>query len=169
MGQMGDDDQLSELNSWVHWTRKLVGYRAEAADFLQRARSQLPTHDSDLELLCELWSVADQHDVTICTALTSFDEALRQAPTEIDVTRGVELDAHHEGEMPLIYRCTWALDWPDSSWVSVVLSGRQLSGAIELEVRDSSGATRQVDIPVRNPADLYEAMGRAFFRTAPGG
>ena len=61
----------SSLGRWVDRTSRMVGYRDEALDFLERAGRQLPVFESDIGLVCRLWSVADEHDELVCRASRS--------------------------------------------------------------------------------------------------
>ena len=145
----------------------MAGYRDEAADFLRRAASTLPALESDLELVCRLWAAADELDALVCDALTAFDDALFDAPGELDTTRGAEpappdAQAPYAGES-LAYTCDWTIVRPESRRTSVALSADQLSGRLSLEVRDPTGRTQPIPFPLADPSQLYETLALAFF------
>ena len=81
-------DSGSEIDVWVDRARRMVEYRAEAMDFLRRVGSMLPAAGTDVELVCRLWTAADEYDVTICEAVQRFDVAIFDVPGEIEITRG---------------------------------------------------------------------------------
>ncbi len=159
--------QSAELESWVDRTRRMVGYRDEALDFLGRASEQVPVFESDVGLVCRLWAVADEHDEILCRALTEFDSALFESPGELDITRGVETRPVSEEESGAVFLCTWAIVRPGQERVSCVLYGEQLTGAVGMEIQDSHGLARPVPFPV-TPSDLYEALSDSFFGLGAG-
>lgn len=151
------------LRTWVDRTRRMVGYRDEALDFLRRAGSQVPVFESDVELVCRLWAIADEHDEIICRALTEFDAALFDPVGELDITRGVETRPISGDESSVIFLCTWSVMRPGGISVSCVLYGEQMTGAVGLEVRDDGGSSHPLPFPIAEPSDLYEALSDSFF------
>ena len=152
-----------ELRYWVQRVHRMSDYRVEALDFLRRAGSTLPTTESDLALICGLWAVADEHDVAICDALTSFDSALFQVSGDLDITRGVEVEPTPGEVDSLIYQCSWSINRPETLGTSVVLAAHQASGRLTLEVRDADAHRRQVGFPIDGRSELYEALAQSFF------
>ena len=141
----------------------MTEYRAEAADFIRRAGSLLPAVDADVELVCRLWSVADEYDAYICEAMQKFDDAVFETKGELEITRGAEPITTPEGNVTLSYICTWTLARPDSQSASVVLTADQISGRLTFEIRESSGAARTIGFPIEEDERLYEALTSSFF------
>ena len=154
------------LELWVNRTRRMVGYLDEALDFLGRAGDQFPVLDSDVGLVCRLWSVADEHDEIICRALTSFDSDLFETAGELDITRGVEARPTPEQESRLIFLCTWSIARPEQARVSCVLYAEQFTGSISLEVRDSGDSSYPLPFPITDSSDLYRILSDSFFGLA---
>ena len=159
-------DQSAELETWVNRTRRMVDYLDEALAFLGRAGNQFPVLESDVELVCFLWAVADEHDEIMCRALTSFDSGLFEAAGELDITRGVETRPAPEQESHIIFLCTWSMVRPEQDWVSCVLYSEQLTGSVGLEVRDSRGSSHPLPFPITDSSDLYKTLSDSFFRLA---
>ncbi len=151
------------IEPWLDRVRRMAEYRAEAADFLQRASSILPTAEADLELVCRLWSIADEYDTFICEALQKFDGTVFGTPGELDITRGAEPVTTPGGDDALLYLCTWTLARPDSQSTSVVLAADQLSERLDFEVRDSTGTVRSIGFPIGEDERLYDALTSSFF------
>ena len=157
------DDAMSGIDDWLNRARRMVGYHAEASDFLNRAASALPVADTDVELVCRLWTAADEHDVPICDALQSFDEALFDVPGQLEITRGAEPTSPRGDSSDLAYMCTWSLVRPEGHGISVVLAADQSSGQLKFEVRDANGEIRSIGFPLDSPSDLYETLTYSFF------
>ena len=158
-----NDDSRSEINIWLGRARRMVGYREEATDFLRRASSMLPATEADVELVCQLWATADEHDTSICEALQRFDETLFDVPGQLEITRGAEPTLGLDNSEGLAYLCTWALVRPDGLGTSVVLAADQASGRLNFEVRSSDDTDRSIGFPIGNPGDLYEPLTHSFF------
>ena len=141
----------------------MVEYRAEAMDFLRRVGSMLPAAGTDVELVCRLWTVADEYDVTICEAMQRFDVAIFDVPGEIEITRGAEPVATSDSGEGVVYLCTWTLVRSEVHSTSVALLADQVTGRLDLEVRDADGGRRSIGFPLRSPSDLYENLARSFF------
>ena len=156
------------LGLWVDRTSRMVGYRDEALDFLERAGGQLPVFESDIGIVCRLWAVADEHDEILCRALTEFDAVLFESAGELDITRGVETRPTSENESRVVFLCTWSVVRPESLSVSCVLYGEQLTGAIGLEIRDYRGASHPAPFPISDPTELYKTLSDSFFELAIG-
>ena len=156
------------LGAWIVRTNRMVGYREEALDFLERAGSQLPVFESDVGLVCRLWVVADEHDELICRALTEFDSAVFDVAGELDVTRGAEMRPDPENGSHAVFLCSWSVIRPDRQSVSCILYGEQLTGAIGLEIRDHHGFSRSVPFPITNSTELYATLSDSFFGLAAG-
>ena len=154
------------LETWVDRTRRMVGYRDEALDFLRRASARVPVFESDVALVCRLWAVADEHDEIICRALTEFDSALFETAGELDITSGVETRPVSEDESGVAFLCTWAIARPEGERVNCVLYGDQATGSVGLEVLDSRGVSYPLPFPLAEPSALYEALSEAFFALA---
>jgi hypothetical protein len=157
------DDSGSNIDIWVDRVRRMVEYRAEATDFLRRASSILPAVDSDVELVCLLWTVADEHDVAICDALQRFDEELFEVPGQLEITRGAEPISTRDDREGLRYLCTWALFRSEEHSTSVVLAADRATGRFDLEVRDFDGSGRSIVFPPGNSSELYESLAHSFF------
>ena len=163
----GNRDEAN-LRAWIDRTRRMVGYRDEALDFLRRAAAQLPVLESDVGLVCRLWAVADELDETICGALTEFDSVLFESACELDITRGVETNPASENDSRVMYLCAWSAARPDGRRVSCALYGDQLSGEICLEARGSDGTSRAIPYPISDMSELYETLSDSFFNLAAG-
>ena len=161
---MTHDSSNSEIETWVDRARRMVDYREEATDFLRRASSMLPVVESDVELVCRLWTAADEYDVSICDALRRFDQALFDVPGQLDITRGAEPTSTRDDGEGLAYLCSWTLMRPEADGMSVALMADQLTGRFSFEVRDSNGDARTVAFPIGCPSELYEALTHGFFR-----
>ena len=161
-------EQSAELETWVDRTRRMVGYREEALDFLKRAGGQLPVFESDIGIVCRLWAVADEHDELICRALTEFDAAVFDTAGELDITRGAETRPSSANEPQVAFLCTWSVVRPEGLGVSCVLYVEQMTGAIGLEVQDSRGVSHPLPFPLGEPSALYEALSDGFFGLAAG-
>ena len=133
------DSSSTSIDPWLDRIRRMTEYRAEAADFIRRAGSVLPAADADVELVCRLWTEADEHDTLVCEALQKFDDAVFKTSGELEITRGAEPISNDEGDVVLSYLCTWTLARPDSQSASVVLSADQVSCQLMFEIRDSTG------------------------------
>ena len=157
------DGTTTGIDSWLDRVRRMAEYRIEAADFLKRASSILPAVETDVELVCRLWTIADEHDVLVCEALKRFDDALFDTHGELEITRGAEPVTTSGGDDSLCYLCTWTLLRPDSQSASVVLKADQVSGQFEFEVVDSTGARRAIGFPMSREAGLYDALTSSFF------
>ena len=160
---MTNDDSRSEINIWLDRARRMVDYREEATDFLRRASSTLPATEADVELVCQLWATADEHDTSICEALQRFDEALFDVPGQLEITRGAEPTPAPDNSEGLTYLCTWTLLRPEGHGASVVLTADQTGGRLNFEVRGSDDAGRSIGFPIGNPGDLYEPLTHSFF------
>lgn len=141
----------------------MTEYRAEVADFIRRIGSLLPAADADVELVCRLWTEADEHDTYICDALQQFDDTVFETTGELEITRGAEPVTTPEGNVALTYLCTWTLARPDSQSTSVVLKADQVSGQLTFEIRDSSGEGRIIGFPIGEDETFYEALTSSFF------
>ena len=165
---MDDESGPGSLDSWIDRTRRMIGYKPEARDFVSRAGERFPTLESDAGAVCLLWALADEQDEAICRALTKYDLDLFGTAGELDVTRGAEARPGPGGEETIAYICGWEIRRPDDRWVSVVLLIEQVSQVLTMEVRDSSGATRPLGFPVQERSGLHEALSGAFFTISDG-
>ncbi len=163
MTPMQDNDSLG---MWIDRTSRMVGYREEALDFLERAGSQLPVFESDLGIVCRLWAVADEYDEIICRALTEFDSAVFDTAGELDITRGAETRPTSENEPQVVFLCTWSVIRPEGQSVSCILCGEQLTGALSMEIRDHHDFSRPVPFPIESPTVLYRTLSDSFFGLA---
>ena len=166
---MTNNDSLTQ---WIDRTRRMAEYRDDAFDFLRRASAAgLTAAEDDVELVCRLWATADERDVLICEALTKFDEALFNAPGELEITRGAEprpTPNNPNGDDRLLYVCAWTLSRPSEAEyrraVSVALTADRLTGRLSFEVVDPAGAAAPIPYPDDQDANgLYEALSSAFF------
>ena len=163
---MGAKTSPKDLDAWIDRTRRMIGYKAEAQDFVRRAGEQMPTLESDASAVCHIWALADEQDDAICHALTSYDLELFGTAGALDVTRGAEVRPDPGGGETLAYLCSWEIRRPDDRWVSVVLFVEQATRAFTIEVRDSSGAARPLGFPIQDSSRLHEALSGAFFEVA---
>ena len=157
------DPSDTSINPWLDRVRRMTELRDEAADFIRRAGSLLPAADSDVELVCRLWTIADEHDTFICEAMQKFNDAVFETTGELEITRGAEPITAPEGSVSLSYICTWTLARPDSQSASVVLTADQVTGRLMFEIRDSTGAARDIGFPIDEDESLYEALTSSFF------
>ena len=160
---MGAKTSPKDLDAWIDRTRRMIGYKSEAQDFVRRAGEQLPTLETDAGAVCYIWALADEQDDVICHTLTRYDLELFGTAGALDVTRGAEVRPGPGGGETIAYLCSWEIRRPDDRWVSVVLSIEQVSRAIAIEVRDSSGAVRPLGFPIQDSSRLHEALSGAFF------
>ena len=160
---MTQGDSGSEIDVWVDRVRRMVEYRTEAMDFLRRVSSMLPAAGTDVELVCRLWTAADEYDVAICEAMQRFDRAIFDVPGQIEITRGAEpVSASDNGE-GVVYLCTWTLVRSEVHSTSVALLADQVTGRLDFEVRDADGGTRSIGYPLSNGRELYESLAHSFF------
>ena len=157
------DSSQSSIDPWLDRVQRMTEYRSEAADFIQRAGSILPAADADVELVCRLWTIADDHDAHICEALQKFDDAIFRTAGELEITRGAEPVTAPDGNVTLTYLCTWTIARPESQSVSIVLSADQVSGELMFEVRSSTSAGLLIGFPIVEYEKLYEALTSSFF------
>ena len=157
------DSSNSRIDPWLDRVRRMAEYRTEAADFIRRAGSLLPAADDDVELVCRLWTIADEYDAYICEALQKFDEAVFETMGELEITRGAEPVTAPEGNVTLSYICTWTLVRPDSQSAGVVLTADQVTGELMFEVRGSLAAGRPIGFPIGEDERLYKALTSSFF------
>ena len=160
---MDDESGPCDLDTWIDRTRRMIGYKAEARDFVRRAGERMPAIEADAGAVCHLWALADEQDEAICHALTRYDLGLSGTPGALDVTRGAEIRPAPGGGETMAYLCSWEIRRPDDRWVSVVLSIEQVSRVLTMEVRDSSGTVRPMGFPIHGHAGLHEALSGAFF------
>ncbi len=161
-------ERNGNLKEWIDRTRRMIGYRDEALDFLRRASNMTPVFESDVGLVCRLWAIADELDEVICNALTEFESALFESAGELDITRGVETRPAPENDSRVVFLCAWSAARSERLSVSCALYAEQLSGEIGLEVRDSGGASRAIPYPLSDTSALYETLSDSFFHLAAG-
>ena len=153
----------SEIDVWVDRVRRMVEYRAEATDFLRRVSSMLPAAGTDVELVCRLWTAADECDVAICEAMQRFDGAIFNAPGQIEITRGAEPVSTGDSGEGVVYLCTWTLVRSEVHSTSVALLADQVTRRLDLEIRDADGGRRSIGYPLGSGRELYESLAHSFF------
>ncbi len=164
----GDTEQLS-LKARSERLRSMVAYAEDAFNFVSRASSQLPTDESDIHILCRLWTLADEYDVTICESLAKFDSVLTEPAGELDITRSVEAWPSANSGAPddlipdnLVYVCSWEMLRSQGRSVTVRMSIDRASGEPSVEVADSGGRRQRVPFPDGMNDELLDAMELAF-------
>ena len=130
-------NKSTEDISWIERARKLLDYRREANEFVQRVGSQLPIDPNDSEAVSLLWVEADFLDELICSLLNEMDSGLLQnSADELDITRGATMrPSPLENEEIVYYECTWSLTWGDGLGILVVLAIDSRSKIIQAQVR----------------------------------
>ena len=97
---MDDESGPCGLDSWIDRTRRMIGYKAEARDFVRRAGERMPAIEADAGAVCHLWALADEQDEAICHALTRYDLDL-SGPLERWMSPGAQrLDPRREAARP---------------------------------------------------------------------
>ena len=166
MGSAIQDGESNGLSSWVGRVRSMVDYLGEATEFVGRVRAMLPALESDVAMVCELWTVADEHDVVICDALARFDEGLFDGAGNLEITRGAEPRRTADGGETLVYMCTWSLTRSNGCVTSVVLEADQAIGSPSIQVVDTEGQRTLITLPLDASTDMYRALAHGFFKLA---
>ena len=113
---------MSEELFWLEKAKKMVSYRQEALDFIDRAGEQLPVNPTDAPALSRLWVEADQLDEMICSLLDEMNAYLIEGKGDLDTTRGASVRPYASDQESLVYECAWSLFWDDVKAVSVNLA-----------------------------------------------
>ena len=122
--------------SWLDRAKRLLKYRREAAEFLERVSPQLPVSPSDAASVSLLWDEADELDAMVCGLLNELNAGLIAGRAELDTTRG----AIPVGTDGVTYQCCWTLAWSDGLGLSVKLSTDPRYSKLELLVRSARSA-----------------------------
>ncbi len=154
--------------SWIERTRRLVDYRREADEFVQRVGGQLPVGPQDAKAVSLLWLEADGLDEKLCSLLNEIDAGLLEGKAdELDITRGATMrPSPLESEDVVYYECTWSLTWGDGLGVFVVLAVDSRSSVIQAHVRGlKSAEVESLRFPLAE-ADLKEGLTAAYVSEA---
>ena len=156
---------MTDSASWLDEAKKLLEYRREAAEFLDRAAQQLPVSYGDAGAVAALWHEAERLDTIVCTLLSEMNAALLEDGGELDTTRGASpVDA--DG---IVYECSWTLDWSDRQRLSVKLSTEPRHSTFDLAVRAvRASEERRVPYPVTEDS-LKHALANAYAAEAGTG
>ncbi len=145
-------------SSWLDRARRLLKYRREAAEFLERVGQQLPVSPSDAASVSLLWDEADELDAMVCGLLNEMNAGLMAGRAELDTTRG----AMPVGTDGVTYECCWTLAWDDGLGLSVKLSTDPRYSTLELLVRSARSAEeRRVPYPTTED-DFKLALAQAY-------
>ena len=149
---------MTDSTSWLDEAKKLLEYRREAAEFLERAAQQLPVSPGDAGAVAALWHEAERLDTMVCTLLSEMNAALLEGGGELDTTRGASpVDA--DG---VVYECSWTLDWGDDLGLLVKLSTEPKHLTLDLVVRATRASEdRRVSYPLTEDS-LKHALGNAY-------
>ena len=149
---------MTESSSWLERAKRLLKYRREAAEFLDRVSRQLPVSPSDAASVSLLWEAADELDALACGLLNEMNAGLMAGRAELDTTRG----AIPVGTDGVTYECCWTLAWNDGLGLSVRLSTDPRHSTLELLVRSTRSAEeRQVPYPTTED-DFKLALAQAY-------
>ena len=149
---------MDDSVSWLDEAKKLLEYRREAAEFLERAAQQLPVSPGDAGAVGALWHEAERLDTMICTLLGEMNTFLLDGGGEMDTTRGASpIDAGG-----VVYECSWTLEWDDGLGVLVKLSTEPRHSAFELIVRATRASEeRRVPYPIAEDS-LKHALAHTY-------
>ncbi len=149
---------MTDSSSWLDRAKRLLEYRREAAEFLDRVGQQLPVSPSDAASVSLLWAEADELDAMVCGLLNEMNAGLMDGRAELDTTRGA-IPAGTDG---VTYECCWALAWSDGLGLSVRLSTDPRYSTLELLVRSARSAEeRPVPYPTAE-GDFKLALAQAY-------
>ncbi len=149
---------MRDSSSWLDRARRLLKYRREAAEFIERVSQQLPVSPSDAASVSALWEEADELDPMVCGLLNEMNAGLIAGRAELDTTRG----AMPVGTDGVTYECCWTLAWDDGLGLSVKLSTDPKYSTLELLVRSTRSAEeRRVPYPTTED-DFKLALAQAY-------
>ncbi len=149
---------MRDSSSWLEGAKRLVTYRREAAEFLERVGQQLPVSPSDAASVSLLWEAADELDAMVCGLLNEMNAGLIDGRAELDTTRGA-IPAGTDG---VTYECCWTLAWNAGLGLSVRLSTDPRHSTLELLVRSARSAEeRRVPYPTTED-DFKLALAQAY-------
>ena len=160
---------MTDSISWLDEAKKLLEYRRDAAEFLERAAQQLPVSPADAGTVSELWHEAEQLDTMICTLLGEMNDVLLAGGGELDTTRGASPAGSPADADGVVYECSWTLDWGDGLGVLVKLSTEPRHSAFNLVVRAGRASEeRPVPYPVAEEG-LKLALAHTYAAEASAG
>ena len=149
---------MRDSGSWLDRAKRLLNYRREAAEFIERVSQQLPVSPSDAASVSLLWEEADELDAMVCSLLNEMNAGLMAGRAELDTTRG----AVPAGADGVTYECSWTLAWNDGLGLSVKLSTDPRSSTLTLLVRSTRSAEeRRVPHPTTED-DFKLALAQAY-------
>ena len=149
---------MTDSSSWIDRAKRLLKYRREAAEFLERVSGQIPVSPSHAASVSLLWAEADELDAMVCGLLNEMNAGLMAGRAELDTTRGA-IPAGTDG---VTYECCWTLAWNDGLGVSVRLSTDPRYSTFELLVRSARSAEeRRVPYPTTED-DFKLALAQAY-------
>ena len=149
---------MKDSSSWLDRAKRLLKYRREAVEFLERVSQQLPVSPSDAASVSLLWEAADELDSMVCGLLNEMNSGLMAGRAELDTTRG----AVPVGTDGVAYQCCWTLAWNDGRGLSVKLSTDPRYSTLELLVRAARSAEeRRVPYPTTED-DFKLALAQAY-------
>ncbi len=149
---------MRDSSSWLERAKRLVKYRREAAEFLERVGQQLPVSPSDAASVSLLWEEADELDAMVCGLLNEMNAGLMAGRAELDTTRSA-LPAGTEG---VTYECCWTLAWNGGLGLSVKLSTDPRYSTLELCVH-SARSTEERRVPYPTTEDDFKlALAQAY-------
>ncbi len=144
--------------SWLDRAKRLLKYRREAAEFLERVSSQLPVSPSDAASISLLWDEADELGAMVCGLLNEMNTGLMAGRAELDTTRG----AIPVGTDGVTYQCCWTLAWGEGLGLSVKLSTDPRRSTFELLVLSArSEEERRIPYPTIED-DFKLALAQAY-------
>ncbi len=153
---------MTDSKPWLDEAKKLLEYRREAAEFLERAAQQLPVSHDDAGAVSALWHEAEGLDAMVCTLLDQINTVLLDGRGELDTTRGVSPLGSPADAERVVYECSWTLDWGDCLGISVKLSTDPRYSSFELLVRATRAAEeRRVPHPAAED-DLKLALAHTY-------
>ena len=160
---------MTDSNSWLDEAKKLLEYRREAAEFLERAARQLPVTPDDAGAVSALWQEAERLDPMVCTLLCEMNAVLLDGGGELDTTRGASPAGSPADANGVVYECSWILDWDGGLGISVKLSTEPRHSAFNLVVRAARASEeRRVPYPVAEDG-LKLALAHAYAAEASAG
>ena len=73
---------MTDSSSWIDRAKRLLKYRREAAEFLERVSGQIPVSPSHAASVSLLWAEADELDAMVCGLLNEMNAGLMAGRAE---------------------------------------------------------------------------------------
>ena len=160
---------MTDSISWLDEAKKLLEYRREAAEFLERAARQLPVSPDDAGAVSALWHEADGLDAMVCALLGEMNAVLLDGGGELDTTRGASPAGSPADADGVVYECSWTLDWDGGLGISVKLSTESRHPTFNLVVRATRASEeRRVPYPIAEEG-LKLALANTYAAEANAG